>query len=166
MKFLIIISLLLIYDRLAHYISYTILKNKTLKKRKWDLNISCGKTDGGGINTDIKKHADVPNFMLVKDIYNLPFKDKQFEWVLSSHTIEHVEYPEKFFKELKRVGKNVVIVVPPLWDIGASIFGFPYHRWTFLTFTKEHTKLPRHFPAPLSKTYMKLFGQRMSSKTF
>lgn len=166
MKILAIVVLFFLYERFAHYLSYTVLKNKTLKKRKWDLNISCGKTDGGGINADIKKHANVPNFKLITDVNNLPFKNKQFEWVLSSHTIEHVENPEKFFDELKRVGKNVVLVVPPLWDIGASLLSFPYHRWTFLTIKKEHTELPKYIPTPLSKTYMKLFGQKMSSKAF
>jgi len=156
---LVVLSLFFLYLYLAHYLSYTVLKNKTLKKRKWGLNICCGKTDGGGINADIKKHKNLPNFVLIKDIYNLPFKDKEFEWVLSSHTIEHVDNPEKFYQELKRVGKNVVIAIPPLWDISASLFAQPYHKWTFLTLKKEHDYLPKYIPHPFAKTYQKIFGQ-------
>ena len=87
----------------AHLFSYKILKNKILKSRKWDLNICCGKTNGGGINADIKKHKNLPNFILIKNIYKLPFKNKQFNYVLCSHTIEHVDDPIQFYKELKRV---------------------------------------------------------------
>ncbi|MDP3093359.1 MAG: methyltransferase domain-containing protein [bacterium] len=97
-------GIFLTYLFLAHYFSYTILKNKTLKKRKWGLNICCGRTDGGGVNADIKKHKDLPDFVLIKDVYNLPFTDKQFKYVLCSHTIEHVDDPKRFYQELKRVG--------------------------------------------------------------
>lgn len=154
---------LLTYLFLTHYLSYTVLKNKTLRKRKWNLNICCGKTDGGGINADIKKHKDLPNFILIKDIYHLPFKDKQFEYVLCSHTIEHVGDPKRFYKELRRVGKNVVLVVPPLWDTGSAFFTLPYHKWVFLTFKKEHNCLPKFFPLPFARTYQKIFGQRIAA---
>lgn len=135
------------------------MKNRTLKSRKWDLNISCGKTDGGGINADIVKHKDLPNFVLIKDIYNLPFKDKQFNYILCSHTIEHVDNPEKFYLELKRVGRNVVLVVPPLWDMFASLL-VPYtHKWIPITFRKIHTKLPKLITHPLASPIQKIFGQ-------
>lgn len=156
---IIVLIIFILYLFLAHFVSYTILKNRTLKSRKWDLNICCGKTDGGGINADIVKHKELPNFVLIKDIYNLPFKDKQFNYVLCSHTIEHVDSPARFFQELKRVGKHVVLVVPPLWDIFASFFAFPSHRWICLTLKKEHTSLPKMIPLPLAIAYQKLFGQ-------
>lgn len=160
---LIILIGFILYLYFAHYISYTILKKKTLKGRKWDLNICCGKTDGGGINADIAKHKDLPNFVLIKDIYKLPFKDKQFNYVLCSHTIEHVDNPEKFYHELKRVGKHVVLAVPPIWDIFASFFVFPSHRWICLTVKKEHATLPKMIPCPLAIAYQKLFGQHIGA---
>lgn len=158
-----ILIAVIIYLFLAHYISYTILKNITLRRRIWDLNICCGKTDGGGINADIAKHKDLPHFVLIKDIYHLPFKDRQFNYVLCSHTIEHVDNPEKFYQELKRVGKHVVLVVPPLWDIFASFLAFPSHRWICLTLKKEHTSLPKMIPYSLAITYQKLFGQHIGA---
>jgi len=160
---IIVIVIFLLYLFLAHYISYLILKNRTLESRKWDLNICCGKTDGGGINADIFRHKDLPNFVLLKDIYNLPFGNNQFNYVLCSHTIEHVDNPQKFFRELKRVGRNVVLVVPPLWDIFASFFTFPSHRWICLTMKKEHTKLPLMIPYPLAIVYQKIFGQHLGT---
>jgi len=120
----------------AQVIVYYILKNYYLEKRKWDLNFSCGNTDGGDINADILKRY-VPNFVLIKDIYNLPFKDKQFTYTLCSHTIEHVDYPERFYKELKRISKNIVLVVPPIWDLSA-LLNMKEHKWHFLTFKTMH----------------------------
>ena len=63
-------------------------------------NICCGRTDGGGINADIVQHGDVPNFVKLDSIYRLPFADGQFEVVLCSHTAEHVQYPQRFDREL------------------------------------------------------------------
>ena len=143
---------------LPHIISYGYLKNKILKSKEWNLNICCGKTNGGGINADIYKHKNLPNFKLIKDIYNLPFSDKEFNTVLCSHTIEHVENPNHFFKELQRVGKEVTIVVPPLYDIGAVLDIFE-HKWIFLTFKNKHNKLPKYIKLPFSRFIQKKFGQ-------
>ena len=145
---------------LLHFLSYGVFKKRILKRQMWGLNISCGKTDGGGVNADIVKHIDVPNFQLVDDIYNLPFASGQFSTVLCSHTIEHVEDPEAFFAELSRVGDDVTIVLPPLWDPLAVLAVFE-HRWIFLTFRKEHTTLPRFVRLPLARTLQNLFGQRL-----
>lgn len=157
-----ILGALIIYLYLAHLLSYSILKKRILKRKKWGANICCGKTDGGGLNIDIVKHADVPNFILVKDIYNLPFRDKQFDTILSSHTMEHVDEPEKFFKELRRIGKNVSIVIPPLWDITAALDVFE-HRHIFLSFKKEHMKLPPYRKLPIAYFIQEHFGQKIKA---
>lgn len=42
----------------------------------------------------------------------LPFEDEEFDVVVSYETIEHVDYPEKFLQEIKRVSKkNATIIV-------------------------------------------------------
>src|SRR5690625_4725353 len=110
--------LLLLY--LLNYLSYRVMKRRILERQTWDLNICCGKTDGGGVNADVVRHADVPNFIQV-DIENLPFADKQFGTVLCSHTIEHVDDPERFFAELHRVGERGTIVLPPHWAVSAAL---------------------------------------------
>lgn len=143
----------------GHVIDYRILKNIYLKENKWGLNICCGKTDGGGVNADII-HRGVPNFVLIKDIYNLPFKDRQFENALCSHTVEHVEDPEKFYKELRRVSKNVVLLVPPIWDL-AGILNLAEHKWQFLTLaTKHENHIPEKIMLPYH-LYQIFFGQRI-----
>lgn len=150
--------LLLVYLFLAHHISYTLEKNRIVNKRAWGLNICCGKTDGGGVNADIFQHVDLPNFQLVKNIYNLPFSNKQFDTVLCSHTIEHVNNPQGFFDELSRVGEQVTIVVPPLYDLGA-VFNVFEHKYIFLTFKKTHHRLPPHIKLPLADFIQRKWGQ-------
>ena len=67
-------------------------------------------------------------------------KNKEFEFVLCSHTIEHVDDPKKFYDEVTRIGKNIVLVISPLWDIFGAFLVFWAHKWIFLSFKKEHTK--------------------------
>ena len=146
----------------TNLLSYTIIKKKVLKSRVWDLNICCGGTDGGGVNADIIKYRDLPNFILTKDIYNLPFADKQFKHILTSHTVEHIDDPEAFIKELNRVGENITILVPPLWDLSAAL-NFLEHKWLFLTFKTKVDVLPRYVRLPLANWYQSNFGQRIKS---
>ena len=88
--FILLILILALFPAL-NFLSYRVMGGVIRKRReRWDLNICCGKTDGGGVNADIIKHADVPNLVVVDDIYNLPFSTNQFDNVLCSHTIEHV----------------------------------------------------------------------------
>lgn len=144
---------------LLHFISYSVLKNKIIERRRWGLNICCGKTDGGGVNADIVAHTELSNLVLV-DVYNLPFRSQWFSTVLCSHTIEHVEDPAGFFAELKRVGRDVTIVIPPLWDLSA-VFNVLEHRWIFLSFSKMHKTLPRYVRLPLASFIQGCLGQRV-----
>ena len=148
----------IIYCAVSHFISYRLLKTRILKSQKWDLNICCGQTDGGGINADIVPQEDVPRFLLTRDIYHLPFENGQLDSVLCSHTIEHVDDPERFFQELKRVGKQVTIVIPPLYDITAALNVFE-HKYLFLSFKKVHHQLPRHIRLPFAASIQRRLGQ-------
>jgi SAM-dependent methyltransferase len=144
-----------------NWLSYRIMGGIIRRRRAvWDLNICCGKTDGGGVNVDIVKHADIPNLVVVDDIYHLPFATNQFEHTLCSHTIEHVEDPAAFFAELQRVSRHVTLVVPPLWDLSAAFNVFE-HRWLFLTFRKEHHTLPPHIVLPLARRVQEKVGQKI-----
>lgn len=158
----IVLALLYCLLKLTNYISYRVIKNYHGKKRQWDLNICCGKTNFGKVNADIICHKEVPNFVLIKDIYNLPFRDGQFEMVFCSHTIEHVDDPEKFRKELERVGNEVIYLLPPLWDLSAA-FNFIEHKWVFFTLNSYHSSLPKYKKLPLSSTYQKLFGDKIKA---
>jgi hypothetical protein len=159
MIFILILGVLLY---LLHRLSYFHLKRRYLGHRSWGLNVCCGKTDEGGVNADIVRHEAVPNFRLIEDVYRLPFADGEFESFLCSHTVEHVDDPRRLDRELRRVGQEVLYVVPPLWDLGAALKLFE-HRWIFLTLSKSHTRLPRHVRLPFSETVQKLIGQRIAA---
>jgi SAM-dependent methyltransferase len=153
-----VVVVLFVYPTIAHFLSYNLLKNRIIKRQKWDLNICCGQTDGKGINADIVPQKNIPNFHLIEDIYHLPFKTGQFNNVLCSHTIEHVDDPGQFFKELKRVGKKVTIVIPPLYDITAALNIFE-HQYIFFSFKKVHHQLPKYTKLPLAASVQKRLGQ-------
>ncbi|MGE0089285.1 MAG: class I SAM-dependent methyltransferase [Bacteroidales bacterium] len=44
--------------------------------------------------------------------YDLPYNNNQFDLCICSHVIEHVEYPRKLLKEIKRISSNQVFEVP------------------------------------------------------
>lgn len=61
---------------------------------------------------------------------NLPFKDKTFDYVISSHVIEHVNNPSIFLEEISRVGKRGYIEAPSL--IGEYLIPKKSHKWVLL----------------------------------
>ena len=160
--YFILLFVLTIYAFIAHTISYKIVKRRIISKNPWDLNICCGTIDGGGVNADIYQHTQLPNFVLLENIYDLPFKDGQFEKVLCSHTLEHVDDPEGFYNELARVGREVTIIIPPLWDILAA-FDFLEHKYIFLSMKKKHYILPPFRCLPFARPIQKRMGQKIKA---
>ena len=159
LAFVATVTLIIVF---LHWYSYHHLKPSIIKRRRWDLNICCGTTDGGGVNVDIVQHADVPNFIKVDNIYRLPFADGQFDTVLCSHTAEHVDYPQRFDRELRRVGKEVVYILPPIWDLAASL-NIHEHRWLFFSVRKMHTTLPARIPLPFARRFQARVGQKIAA---
>lgn len=51
---------------------------------------------------------------------NLPFKDKEFDYVICNQVLEHVEHPEAFIKELCRIARRGYIETPSL--LGEYLF--------------------------------------------
>jgi ubiquinone/menaquinone biosynthesis C-methylase UbiE len=64
------------------------------------------------------------------NIENLPFENKEFDFVYCSHVLEHVNQPEKACTELMRVAKRGYIETPTKGkDIWLSIGKMSNHRW-------------------------------------
>jgi len=64
------------------------------------------------VEKDIKKAN--PKIKFVKaNIEHLPFKDKSFDTVICTHTLEHVQNIYHAIKELRRVTKSRLIVIVP-----------------------------------------------------
>ena len=80
------------------------------------LDIGCGyrANKKASVIADIKDFSDFykeKKFIQIKE-KNLPFKDKEFDFVIASHVIEHVEDFEFFIKELERISSKGYIELP------------------------------------------------------
>lgn len=64
---------------------------------------------------------------VIADGQKLPFGDKQFDYVICSHILEHIQNPKRFIAELTRVGKSGFIEVPSI--VSERIFGWDFHHW-------------------------------------
>ena len=158
-----LVSALVIVAWVAHFASYRWIKERTLAERRWDYNICCGTTDGGGINADIMQHAPLPRFELIADVTQLPHPDGAFDHILCSHTIEHVPDPKAMYRELRRIGKHVTILVPPLWDFTAALNPFE-HQVVFLSLASRHeNELPRFFRFAPARWLQARFGQKINA---
>jgi ubiquinone/menaquinone biosynthesis C-methylase UbiE len=60
---------------------------------------------------DLSSFYKEKNFVKIND-KELPFKDKEFDFVICSHVIEHVEDFEFFVKELERISSKGYIELP------------------------------------------------------
>ena len=57
------------------------------------------------------------------DIYNLPFKNNEFDTVYSSHLLEHLEFPDKAIYESIRVAKKRIIHSVPSGNVDDKNLG-------------------------------------------
>ena len=75
------------------------------------------------------KKANVPSDkkMVVGDAQNMPFADKEFDFIIASHIAEHIDNPEQFCKEISRVGKRGYIETPGPLD--EFFLNEPFHKW-------------------------------------
>lgn len=65
--------------------------------------------------------------LVIGDVQKMPFRDREFDFVIASHIAEHVDDPKAFCEELIRVGRAGVIEAPG--KIGELFLSEPFHRW-------------------------------------
>jgi SAM-dependent methyltransferase len=68
-------------------------------------------------------HTDKKVVFYEGDIF--PFEDNEFDYVICSHVLEHVENPDLFLKEIQRVGKRGYLEFPTLYY--DFLYNFPEH---------------------------------------
>ena len=92
--------------------------NKTLEKNhQWNiLDIGCGfrANKNASVIADIQDFSDFykeKKFVQIKG-KTFPFKNKEFDFVIASHVIEHVDDFEFFIKELERISSKGYIELP------------------------------------------------------
>ena len=87
------------------------------QKKNWRiLDIGCGYA-ANKYSTHVADTQDFSNFYKDKKFTHikekkLPFADKEFNFIIASHVLEHVEDIEYFIKELERVANSGYIEVP------------------------------------------------------
>lgn len=83
-----------------------------------------------------------------------PFEDGQFDYVIASHVLEHVQNPEVFMSEVYRVGKGCGYVEFPLppydylfdFDVHTQLLWFDQENRTIQYLRKELTSLRQFSP--------------------
>ena len=89
---------------------------------------------------------------------SMPFKDKEFDYLICNQVLEHVEDPVAFVNELQRVSQRGYLELPSF--IGESLFPKQSHKWVCLEIDQklvlyEKSKLPPLFPN-YGKTFLNL----------
>ena len=118
--------------------------NSILKKNtQWKiLDIGCGFT-ANKYATEIADAQDLSSFYKNKKFNKinkkvLPFKDKEFDFIIASHVIEHVEDFEFFIKELERISNKGYIELPTRLGDNLVFENLKDHIWWFVYNDKKN----------------------------
>ena len=107
-----------------------LLKNKTT----WNiLDIGCGYNANKFAKVicdvqDLSKYYQEKKFIKLTE-KKLPFEDKEFDFVIASHVMEHVEDVEFFIKELERVSIKGYIELPTMLEDNLVFENKKDHLW-------------------------------------
>jgi ubiquinone/menaquinone biosynthesis C-methylase UbiE len=111
------------------YIDNLLLNNTT-----WNiLDIGCGYNASKFAKVicdvqDLSNHYQDKRFVRLTE-KKLPFKDKEFDFVVASHVMEHVEDVDFFIKELERVSKKGYIELPTKLEDNLVFENKKDHLW-------------------------------------
>jgi len=114
--------------------SKTYIENLLSTKKDWKiLDIGCGYS-ANNYATTICDVQDLSNFYKDKNFVklennDLPFDDNQFDFVISSHVMEHVKDLEYFIKEIERVSKKGYIELPTKLEDNLVFENKKEHLW-------------------------------------
>ncbi len=80
---------------------------------------------------DLSSYYKEKKFIKINE-KRLPFKDKEFDFIIASHVIEHVEDFEFFIKELERISSKGYIELPSRLGDNLVFENKTDHLWWFL----------------------------------
>ena len=112
--------------------------NKTLKNNNWKiLDIGCGYRANQYATViadilDLKNFYKNKKFVKLEKNKSLPFKDNEFDFVVASHVIEHVDDFEFFIKELERISNKGYIELPSRLADNIVFENKTDHVWWFI----------------------------------
>ncbi len=112
--------------------------DKIIKDNKsWKiLDVGCGYRAHNNASTiadiqDFSEYYKERNFIQIKE-KKLPFKDKEFDFVIASHVIEHIDDFEFFIKEIERISSKGYIELPTRLGDNLVFENKTDHVWWFL----------------------------------
>ena len=112
------------------------LNNTIEQNPKWKiLDIGCGyrahpKASVIADIQDFSNYYKERSFIQIKG-KELPFKDKEFDFVIASHVIEHVQDIDFFIKELERISSKGYIELPTRLGDNLVFENVKDHVWWF-----------------------------------
>ena len=142
------------------------------------LDIGCGYTahKNATVVCDVQ---DLSNIYKEKDFVKLtsnilPFKDKEFDFVIASHVIEHVKDVEIFIKELQRVSSKGYIELPTKLEDNLVFENKKDHLWHMefdddknqLIISKKIQFLEPVLTVSSAKKFLKYFRQSLVLELF
>ena len=137
------------------------------------LDIGCGYTAHNNATVicdvqDLSSFYKDKKFIQLND-NNLPFLDKEFDFVIASHVIEHVKDVNFFVKELERVASKGYIELPTILEDNLVFENKNDHLW-HMEFNDDENKLiiskKIQFLEPIltvssAKNFLKFFRQSL-----
>ena len=114
--------------------SKTHIENLLSTKKDWKiLDIGCGYSANNYATTicdvqDLSNFYKDRNFVILEN-NDLPFDDNHFDFVISSHVMEHVKDLEHFIKEIERVSKKGYIELPTKLEDNLVFENKKEHIW-------------------------------------
>ena len=142
------------------------------------LDIGCGYTAHKNANV-VCDVQDLSSVYKEKDFVKLtsnilPFKDKEFDFVIASHVIEHVKDVEIFIKELQRVSSKGYIELPTKLEDNLVFENKKDHLWHMefdddknqLIISKKTQFLEPVLTVSSAKKFLKYFRQSLVLELF
>jgi len=137
------------------------------------LDIGCGYRahKSASVIADIQDFSNFykqKNFVQIKE-KKLPFKDKEFDFVISSHVIEHVEDFEFFIRELERISSKGYIELPSRFGDNLVFENKKDHIWWFvfddvsnhLIASKKNQLIDPFITVSMAKIFEEIFRESM-----
>ena len=149
--------------------------NNTLSKNtSWKiLDIGCGyrANKHASVLADVQDLSDFykeKTFIKINE-KKLPFKDKEFDFVITSHVIEHVEDFEFFLKELERISTKGYIELPTRLGDNLVFENKTDHIWWFtyddnnnlITASKRNQLIDPFITVSMAKIFEKIFRESL-----
>ena len=154
--------------------SISLVNNILNKNINWNiLDIGCGYKahKNATVIADIKDFSNFykdKKFVQIKE-KKLPFKDKEFDFVIASHVIEHVDDFEFFIQELERISSKGYIELPTRLGDNLVFENRDDHIWWFcyddttnkLVASKKNQLIEPFITVSMAKLFEKTFRESL-----